>query len=258
VLKAILPVVGLVVALTFFAMAGQAGVGAAGFTSDGTSSVNPGDGEGFVAPQAGLALAAYNLLMVPFLWTGVWGSWGLGWLDTMLPAVVAWAAVAAFVAVGFAGLGQLTWRKAVNIAGVLLTLVFVPVYVLTAGGDAVGESLQPRYLLPLIVLFSFTLVTEPIGRVLSFTRVQTFAVLGALGIANAISLQVNIRRYVTGVDEQGPNLDAGAQWWWPGLALGPTAVWMIGALAYIALLVLLWPALRSPVQAAPQAQSLVR
>ena len=45
----------------------------------------------------GFALAAYNLLMLPFLWTGVWGTWALGWFDTGLPAIVPWAAAAAFI-----------------------------------------------------------------------------------------------------------------------------------------------------------------
>jgi hypothetical protein len=119
------------------------------------------------------------------------------------------------------------------------------VYVLTRGGDEVGENLQPRYLLPLIVLFSFILLTETAGGVLRFTRVQTVAILGALALANLVALQVNIRRYVTGADQQGLNLDSGAEWWWTGFPIGPTALWVIGALAFAALLATLWPELRN-------------
>jgi hypothetical protein len=242
-LSAILPAVGLIVGVVLMVSAGQSGVASSGFTSDGsTSPVLPGHEAD--AGASGLALAAYNLLMLPFLWTGVWGTWALGWFDTGLPAIVPWAAVAAFVVVAFAGLGQLTWRKAVSVAGVLFVLIALPVYVLTAGGDTVGVSLQPRYLLPLIVLFAFVLLTEPAGGVLRFTRVQTFAILGALALANLVSLQVNIRRYITGSDQQGFNLDAGAEWWWTGFPVGPTAVWVIGVVAYVALLVLLWAQLR--------------
>ena len=242
-LSAILPVVGLVFAVALMASAGQSGVASAGFTSDGsTSPVLPGQEAD--AGASGLALAAYNLLMLPFLWTGVWGTWALGWFDTGLPAIVPWAAVAAFVVVAFAGLGQLTWRKAISVTGVLFVLIALPVYVLTAGGDPVGVSLQPRYLLPLIVLFAFVLLTEPTGRVLRFPRVQTFAILGALALANLVSLQVNIRRYITGSDQQGFNLDAGAEWWWTGFPVGPTAVWVIGVAAYIGLLAVMWTQLR--------------
>ncbi|UYN82580.1 MAG: DUF2142 domain-containing protein [Microcella sp.] len=240
-LRAILPAAGVVVAFIFFATAGQAGVGSAGFTSGPAGpGGDPIAGIGVDAPEGGFALAAYNLLMLPFLWTGVWGSWALGWLDTQMPAIVVWAATAAFIAVGFAGIGRLSIRKAIATGGVLVVLVALPVYVLTVGGNQVGENLQPRYLLPLIVLFGFLLVTDPANSRLRFTRVQTFTIFTALAVANLVALQVNIRRYVTGVDQQGLNLDAGAEWWWQGSPLGPTALWVIGALAFVGLLATLW------------------
>jgi hypothetical protein len=151
--------------------------------------------------------------------------------------------------VGFSGLGRLDWRKAISISGVLLVLVVLPVYVLTVGGMTVGEALQPRYLLPLILLLSLLLVTLPPGRELGFTRIQTFTLLGALALANLVSLQVNLRRYVTGADQQGPNLDAGAEWWWSDFPVGPSSVWVIGVIASVALLAVLWPRLRRSVSA---------
>jgi hypothetical protein len=161
-----------------------------------------------------------------------------------LPAIVPWAATAAFIVVGFAGLGRLNWRKAISIIGVLTVLVCLPVYVLTVGGMTVGEALQPRYLLPLILLLSLLLVTMPPGAQMSLTRIQRATVLGALAIANLVALQVNLRRYVTGADQQGPNLDAGAEWWWSGVPFGPTAVWAVGVIAFSLLLASLWSTLR--------------
>ena len=57
-------------------------------------------------------------------------------------------------------------------------------------------------------------------------------------MAQAVSLQVNIRRYVTGTGAQGLNLDAGDQWWWSS-APAPMVVWIVGSLAYAALMVVL-------------------
>ena len=210
-LRAILPAAGIIIAVFFFVSAGQSGVGAIGF-SPGAVGDTTGDGSGTspAVPITGAALAAYNLLMLPYLWTGVWGTWALGWFDTGLPAIVPWAAVAAFVVVGFAGLGRLDWRKAISISGVLVVLTVLPVYVLTVGGMKVGDALQPRYLLPLILLLCLLLVTMPRGAELRFTRLQTFTILGALAIAHLVALQVNIRRYVTGSDLQGLDLDEGA------------------------------------------------
>jgi hypothetical protein len=184
--------------------------------------------------------------MLPLLWTGVWGSSALGWMDTGLPEIVPWAAASAFVALGFLGLGGMNRRKAIAALGVGAVLVLLPLWVLTRSGNVVGENLQPRYLLPLIVLFAFVLLTMPAGRSLVLTRSQTAVVLSALILANVVSLQVNIRRYVTGADEQGFNLDVGAEWWWTGFPVGPTVVWIVGALAYGGALALLWPQLRRP------------
>lgn len=248
--RAALPAAGLLVAAVLLSMAGQAGVGATGFSGGGSDLEAAGDAE---APPTALGLAAYNLLMVPFLWTGVWGSWGLGWLDTMMPAVVLWGAAGAFLVIGFSGLRGASVRKVIALGGVLTVLVLLPVYVLTKGGDTVGESVQPRYLLPLIVLLCFVLVTESGARLMGFGRLQTAVLVTALGAAHLVALQVNIRRYVTGIEQQGLDLDAGHEWWWSGAVLGPNAVWLIGSLAFAGALALIWPFLREGVQAQPSA-----
>ncbi|MCB2413620.1 DUF2142 domain-containing protein [Demequina sp. TTPB684] len=251
-IRSALPFAGLVVILLLFLTTNQADVGVDGISGGGSVST-PGSGSESVAePTGGFALTAYNLLMVPYLWTGVWGTWALGWFDTVLPSIVPWAASAAFIAVAFAGLALLTWRKVIATVGVLTVLTAFPVYLLTAGGDVVGDQFQPRYLLPLIVLFAFVLVTAAPGRrTVRFTRVQTAVLLGALALANLVALQVNIRRYVTGADTQGFNLGAGAEWWWHGAFIGPTGVWLIGSLSFAALLAVLWPELRRKVVAEP-------
>lgn len=244
-LRAILPLLGFIVAVVLFSTAAQAGTGVYGFGGGEVATIPiPSDSTGLEAPLSGFSLAAYNLLMLPFLWTGVWGTWSLGWLDTQLPAIVPWAAAAAFIAVGFTGLGRINWRKLIAASGVLLVLVALPVYVLTVGGDRVGANLQPRYLLPLIVLFALVILFDPSRVGIRFTRLQLYTVLGALAVANLIALQMNIRRYVTGADQQGFNLDSGAEWWWAGIPLGPTAVWIVGAVAFAGLLAVLGPQLR--------------
>lgn len=235
-----IPALGMVIAILFFASSTQAGTISSGM---GGGPPLPGTEPGEDKPE-GLALVAYNVLMLPFLLTGVFGTWALGWLDTGMPALVPWTAALAFIVVGFAGLGRLDRRKAIAAVGVLFVLFALPVWILTRGGNIVGENLQPRYLLPLIVLFALVLLTMPTGARLGLTRVQTGIVLLALGVANLVALQVNIRRYVTGSDQQGLNLDSGAEWWWTGFPVGPTAVWFVGALAYSGLLAALWPELR--------------
>lgn len=176
-------------------------------------------------------LLAYNLLNVPSLWGGVFGGWGLGWLDTAMPAIVLWSGAAAFIAVGFVGLTQWDRRKALVVAGVGALLVLVPVAVLTASGNQVLQYVQPRYLLPLIVLLGGLLMLEPKGKPIRFSRGQLLIVASALSISNLVALEANIRRYVTGIDAPGVNLDAGREWWW-NVPFGPNLVWVVGSVAF--------------------------
>lgn len=257
-LRAILPVAMGLVALAFFLAARQSLSGLVGFR--GGSNVGqdapsgaPATGtdaltSGQLDPEqslSGIGLLAYNLLNAPYLWSGTLGDWALGWLDTSMPSVVSLAAVAAFVAVGFVGLGRLWGRKAAALGVLVAVLWALPVYVLQAGGDVVGEQVQPRYLLPLVVMLGGLLLLTRGARAITVNRGQRFAVVAALAGAHFVALHLNIRRYVTGVDASGVNLDAGIEWWWSGM-VSPMTVWIIGSLAYTGLLIVLCRLLIEP------------
>lgn len=233
-LLSILPAVGILISLFFFLSAGQSGSGVGGF-----STVTREEAPEAEAALGALGLLAFNILNLPDLWTGVFGNWGLGWLDTTMPAIVLWAAAAAFIGAGFVGLAAMSWRKAIALTGAGLVLFALPLYVLYQSNAAVGTYLQARYLLPLIVVFAFVLLFVPPGRSIRFSRLQLWALGFGLVVANFVALQVNIRRYVTGVDSPGVSLDAGAEWWWQGVPFGPNAVWVVGSLAFAALVVVL-------------------
>jgi hypothetical protein len=57
----------------------------------------------------------------------------------------------------------------------------------------------------------------------------------ALTLSNSIALHQNIRRYVTGLNEPGFNLNVDGEWWWwslSGSAITPMTVWVVGTLAF--------------------------
>ena len=238
-LEAILPVAMAFVALGFFLVSRQTASGINGF--GGGSAGAPTIGGTGSAQQAlhGFGLVAYDLLNANSLWAGVFGGWPLGWLDTPMPAFVSLAAVAVFVAVAFIGFHQLGWRKAVTLAIIGLVLWLLPVYVLVQGGDTVGNAVQPRYLLPLIVLLGGVLLVASRGRQFQFGRGQLVLVGGVLAAVNLVALELVIRRFVTGNGHLGLNLDAGDQWWWRSFPFSPNVVWIIGSLAYAGVMVVL-------------------
>lgn len=243
-LQAILPAAMGLVALVFFLTARQSRSGLGGFSGGGSDLAAAGAGGGVEESLSGAGLLAYNVLNAPFLWSGVFGTWGLGWLDTSMPWVVPLAAIAVFVGVGFVGLARKDLRTVIAVVATGVVLWVVPVFTLQAGGHMVGDAVQPRYLFPLIVLLGGLLTLAPASRPVVLGRTQAYLVATTLAAVNLIALHMNIRRYVTGIDGASPDLDSGAEWWWV-LPVGPTAVWLIGAAAFAALVFLVVPRLAS-------------
>ena len=229
-ISSILPVVMLVVCAVSVLGSHQTNAAVDGFS-------NAAAGAETSAPDT-FGLLAFNLLNLPSLWAGAFGSWALGWFDTPLPAVVAFGSLGCFIAIGFVGFGSLSIRKALALAGVGFVLIALPLYVLTAGGDSVGVEVQPRYLLPGIVLFAGVLALSVGRRLFVLTRGQLILLTVSLSVVQFVSLHTVLRRYVTGDDVQGWNIDAGAEWWW-SLALSPMAVLVVGSVAYVALVIAL-------------------
>ena len=179
-----------------------------------------------------------NLLNAPDLLAGMFGKWGLGWLDTVMPAAVWVAGIGIYFAITFFGLGRGGIRKVLAVTLVLAALWLMPTYILVQSQLSVGEGVQPRYMLPLIVLLAGIALLRPEGSPFALNRSQRFAVIAGLTAMNSVAMHVNLRRYVTGIDHGGWNLDAGAEWWW-NIPIGPTALWIIGSLAFAGVIILI-------------------
>lgn len=226
---AILPVTMSVVGVAFFLSSRQSTVVVSGLSSVG----------GVTPKSANLvALAINDAINVPSLWSGVFGTWDLGWLDTALPAIVPLGAMSAFIAALFVGLSQLVPRKLVALAVVALALLLIPTYVLVKGLNVVGENVQPRYVLPLIVMVGGLAMLTDSGRTIEFTKTQVAILVGGIAIAESIALYTNMRRYVSGAAGHGINLDVAKGWWW-SVSPSPMFVWIVGSAAFAALLVIL-------------------
>lgn len=65
----------------------------------------------------------------------------------------------------------------------------------------------------------------------TFSAIQVWIAVTGLTVANSLALHTNIRRYVTGIDTGGVNLDEKVEWWW-ALPIGPMWVWALGTIAF--------------------------
>lgn len=231
-LKLLLPGVLVLVAAVFFFTSGYAAVAEGGLTGGIPDS----------AVRDPMAVLAFNVVSIPQLWTGVFGSWGLGWRMEVWPgfAMVEFAALVVFIGLASLGLRTMPLRKAVMTIALVGTLYLLPVYILTVGRSVVGENVQPRYLLPLVVVLGGLLLLTRLAD--APLRPGPWHIIPAMVLligANAIALYTNLRRYITGFDIERLSLESGAEWWWTGSPVGPTALWLFGTAAFAATVLVL-------------------
>jgi hypothetical protein len=205
-----------------------------------TAVVNPGEGAtNHVTLGRFLRIASD----VPALWVGNMGSpapfnsdvpawaWGLGWLDTPMPAAVWVGAGGVFAAILFAAVARAGRRTALAVGFVGLVAFLVPTYIQALSDSPVGGWVQPRYVLPLLIMLAVVATVRLDGSAFSLTRGQRWIVVAILAMANGAALYANLRRYVTGTAGKDWNLDHDPAWWWNG-AVPPMAVCAIGAIAF--------------------------
>ena len=227
-LKLILPGALVLIAAAFFLASGNSDVATGGLNG----GVDAGTLGGDVRNQA--SVLAFNLISIPMLWSGVFGSWGLGWLMETWPgfSMVEFGAGVVFIAFVSLGLRIMPWRKATMVVALIATLYLLPVYVLTVGMSVVSENVQPRYLVPLVVVLGGVFLVGSDTRHVRPTRWHVIPAIILLTVANSVAHYGTLRRYVTGFDVEQLSLDAGAEWWWDGAPIGPTAVWLIGTVVF--------------------------
>jgi len=216
-----------VAATLTFLSTGQANVAADGLRD---SSSSP-------SALSGLNLLLSNILNLPSLLMGVFGSWGLGWLDTLLPPTVWILAGGAALISMFQGLSESSAWKNLGTGVVLAATLTFPLIVLSKSQAAVGAYVQPRYLLPLIILLVATTVVPANDEVgWDMNRVQRFVLASFLLIAFTVALHLNMGRYISGASHPSWNLMTADGWWWP-VAIPALGFWLGGSLG---MLLLLW------------------
>lgn len=172
-----------------------------------------------------------NLMEIPALWTGALGGWGLGWLDTLMPAIVPTLASATFFAAFAIGIRKLNFRHGIAVVLTILALWGVPFVLLAQSRAIVGTEVQPRYLLPLLViaLGVASIRTDPQHSWRGPRAVFAGAALSAAALA---ALHTNISRYTKGLDDVSLDPGARAEWWWQ-VAPSPLTILIVGGLAFL-------------------------
>lgn len=223
-LKLLIPALMVTMALAFYMTSQQSGIATTGLPFG--SEDRPSEA------RTPIGVLFYNVVQLPFLLSGAFGTWNLGWLDTVMPGIVWVPALVIFCAVIFATFRKLFVRQGLALLGLAFVIVALPLYVLQAALAHVGEQVQPRYVLPLILVFAGVALLSLGNREISFSGLQLWIIFAGLTIAQSVALYMNTRRYVWGLDTSaGWNLNSAAEWWWP---VGPSPMlnWAIGSAGF--------------------------
>ena len=157
------------------------------------------------------------------------GNYGLGSSDAPLSDLVVFCGMATLFLIIYTT-AQRVSRKNWLIVFLMSTLLIM--FSLRAELDGAGSS--GRYILPLYLM---CLVTYLASVETSFTRplitsktISRVLVL-TLTLGNSIALHQTMRRYITGVDVIGWNLNQNAEWWWT-VGPSPMTIWILGTIMF--------------------------
>lgn len=189
-----------------------------------------------------------NVIKLPDLFVGAFGTWGLGWLDTPSPSSVWAVTYAIYAGIIFSSMRFFDRRQSIAAGISFLALVAVPLQFLWSNNLSVGQIVQPRYLLPMLALLAaVSLYRSPDDFERRFSRGQIWFVAFGLFVANSIALHTNLRRYITGLDVNQISLNFEMEWWWVERPLSstflwfsPNYLWVAGSLAFGLFLFSLW------------------
>lgn len=230
-----LPLVMWAVAIFLFFSSAQSSVASNGLYSGGGVEWTAADK---------IQLLMGNIVQLPALWAGVFGMTSigapavsignLGWLDTQMPMIVWLPALAVYISLFYGGLRNISKLKLFSLAIIVLAITALPLYVLQRSFAGVGAEVQPRYLLPLIiVLLGIALLsTESDVAHLFPSKIQKYLLIGSIIVANSIAVHFLMRRFITGIDVRGVNLNTAQEWWWSGLGMSPMAIWILSSICF--------------------------
>jgi hypothetical protein len=112
-------------------------------------------------------------------------------------------------------------------------VVGTPMYMLWQGNYIVGEAIQARYFMPMLVAV-VGIAAAPVGGFsMLFSRAHQVAFTLVLTVSQALALHTHIRRYSSGLDVGGLNLNRGLEWWFTSMPFAqPMAVWAASSLLF--------------------------
>ena len=180
-----------------------------------------------------------NVYHLPRFLLHFWDT-DLGWFDVPSPKITGVLLLAVTIlVVGYCFIrSRCDWHKAAGLVIVGAAVYGLPVVLMQTQHSYLAVwGFQARYVAPLmIVFFGMAMAGSPRTDPPRLPWWVSVPSLTALVVAHAILLHTLIRRYITGMDVTGFNLDAAVEWWRTG-GPSPMWTWVIGSVGLAAMLV---------------------
>jgi hypothetical protein len=196
-----------------------------------------------VNSERGLSLFIQNFRELPAYYLGLFGGkgpeewpFGLGWFDTPIPSVVPVLAGLNILLAGIAFVRLKDSMQKFYVAILPFFMILIPLTILQLRGSNAMYFLQPRYLLPLLIVF-FGILLIDFNKSKYFNAV-TGIIIVILSIINAISLHTNIKRYTVGLNSE-KSIFQSVDWWWD-IPYSPSMNWIVGTVTFPILLSLIF------------------
>lgn len=190
-----------------------------------------------IVERSGLAL--YSSTQKVTLWetifrftsivTGALGSWGLGSLEVTMPDVVRFISLTLFIAVIFFSFATKNLIHIFSILILIYFLIFIIISFLYFSQLTVGQWLQPRYILPLILsigTISFMNFQLNLKVFFRFSFIMSF-------FAFFFSLHTVLKRYTIGLNNNQFLINNHPEWWWKFTFPAPMNLLLIACISYI-------------------------
>jgi hypothetical protein len=183
----------------------------------------------------GANLFIQNLTELPKYYLGIFGGrgpqewpFGLGWFDTELPIIVPVLGALNILVVVIFILNKINLRQKIIVPILTLFMILIPLLILQLRQSHATYFLQPRYLIPLLIVFLGVLT---IGSKSNQKRnIITNLIVVSLSIGNSVSLFTNLKRYTVGLDSE-TSFFSNVEWWW-SIPITPGFTWVVGSLAF--------------------------
>ena len=157
------------------------------------------------------------------------GNYGLGSTDTPLSDLVVFCGIVSLFLVIYATAQRVSRKNWLIVFLMSTPLILFPLRTELDGTGSSGRYILPLYLMCLVTYLASveTSFTRPLITSKTISRVLVLT----LTLGNSIALHQTMRRYITGVDVIGWNLNQNAEWWWT-VGPSPMTIWILGTIMF--------------------------